>query len=52
LLRRKPKQAADVGLRYVLVNQELLHLRNELDTDLTTIDSFMWYVSKIVKVID
>jgi DNA-directed RNA polymerase subunit RPC12/RpoP len=52
LLRRKPKQAADVGLRYVFVNQELLHLRNELDTDLTTIDSFMWYVSKIVKVID
>lgn len=49
MLRRKPRQAADPGRRYACVNLELLGLRDELDTELTTIDGFMWYVSKRIE---
>jgi hypothetical protein len=49
MLRRKPRQAADLGRRYECVNLELLGLRDELDTELTTIDGFVWYVSKRIE---
>lgn len=49
MLRRKPKQALDLGHRYACVNLELLQLRDELETELTTIDGLMWYVSKRIE---
>jgi DNA-directed RNA polymerase subunit RPC12/RpoP len=49
VLRRTPAHTTDVWHRYMCVNQELLLLRDELKTELTTIDSFMWYVSKRIE---
>jgi DNA-directed RNA polymerase subunit RPC12/RpoP len=48
ILRRSPSVGHDMGLTYIEVNEKLLHLSRELDTDLTTIDGLMWYVSKLV----
>lgn len=49
MLRRRPTQTVDLGHRYVSINRELLQLRDELETELTTIDGFMWYVSKRIE---
>jgi hypothetical protein len=49
LIRRTPKAASDTGKKYLAVNEELIKLGKELDTDLTTIDGLMWYVSKRLK---
>ena len=48
ILRRSPSIGHDLGLTYLAVNEKLLQLCKELDTDLTTIDGLMWYVSKRV----
>lgn len=52
LIRRTPKPASDSGRKYKLINEELLQLKDELRTELTTIDSFMWFISKKVQVIE
>jgi DNA-directed RNA polymerase subunit RPC12/RpoP len=49
LIRRKPSQKVGVGNRYLAINRELKKLAIELETDLTTIDGLMWYVSKRLK---
>ena len=51
LIRRKPRSTSDPGHNYQLINKELIQLKKELNTDLTTIDSFMWFISKKVQVI-
>jgi len=51
LIRRKPNLTSDSGHNYQLINNELIQLKNELNTDLTTIDSFMWFISKKVQII-
>jgi hypothetical protein len=48
ILRRSPSPGYDLGSTYLTVNEKLLQLSKELDTDLTTIDGLMWYVSKRV----
>ena len=48
ILRRSPSPGHDLGSTYLTVNEKLLQLSKELDTDLTTIDGLMWYVSKRV----
>jgi hypothetical protein len=52
LIRRMPEPASDRGRKYGLINDELLQLREELRTELTTVDSFMWFISKKVQVIE
>jgi DNA-directed RNA polymerase subunit RPC12/RpoP len=49
LIDRKPKSAIDPGTKYVTINNELVRLCDELQTNLTTIDGLMWYVSKRLK---
>jgi len=49
ILERKVVLSSDIGESYLLINKELHQLEKELNTDLTTIDSFMWYISKRVK---
>jgi DNA-directed RNA polymerase subunit RPC12/RpoP len=49
LIRRKPLQKVGVGNKYLAINRELKKLATELETDLTTIDGLMWYVSKRLK---
>ena len=49
LIDRKPETAFDAGKKYVAINNELRKLAAELETDLTTIDGLMWYVSKRLK---
>lgn len=51
LIRRKPRSTSDPGHAYQLINRELIQLKEELNTDLTTIDGFMWFISKKVQVI-
>lgn len=51
MIRRKPRMRSDMGHNYTLVNDELVQLKTELNTDMTTIDSLMWFISKKVKVI-
>jgi hypothetical protein len=51
LLRRAPRRYQEIGAVYKEVNTKLLNLSRELKTDLTTIDGFMWYISKKVRVI-
>jgi len=51
LIRRMPKTTFDIGQNYKLVNNELKHLAAELSTDMTTVDSFMWFISKKVRLI-
>lgn len=48
IIRRNPSLRSDLGLTYNEINERLLQLSRELDTDLTTIDGLMWYVSKRV----
>lgn len=49
ILRRPPKTHSDIGRTYKEVNSKLHELAEELDTDLTTIDGFMWFISKHVR---
>jgi hypothetical protein len=51
MIRRTPKTSSDLGHKYQLINNELVLLKNELKTELTTIDSFMWFISKRVQII-
>jgi len=51
ILRRPPKAYSDIGKTYKAVNRKLLDMAQELDTDLTTIDGLMWFISKHVKFI-
>jgi hypothetical protein len=43
---RMPIMISDAGRNYVAINEKLKALATELNTDLTTIDGFMWFVSK------
>jgi len=52
ILRRRPIYVSyyqHIGERYRSVNTELHQLVNELDSDLTTVDGFMWYISKFIE---
>lgn len=54
ILRRKPIQLysnLDIGKKYKKVNSVLVEMAKELNTDLTTIDGFMWYISKEIRFI-
>lgn len=51
LLRCPPRRYQEIGAIYKEVNTKLMNLSRELKTDLTTIDGFMWYISKKVRVI-
>ncbi len=51
IIRRTPPRITGPGYKYELINSELKQLKNELGTDLTTIDSFMWFISKKVQII-
>jgi len=51
IVKRKPILTSNVGNSYLLINDELKQLAKELNTDLTTIDGFMWFVSKRIKII-
>ena len=45
-LHRPPFPSDDLGETYKRVNNMLNSLARELNTDLTTLDGFMWFVSK------
>ena len=45
-LHRPPFPSDDLGESYKRVNHTLTELAKELNTDLTTLDGFMWFVSK------
>jgi hypothetical protein len=45
-LHRPPIPSDDLGESYKRVNNTLTELTKELSTDLTTLDGFMWFVSK------
>ena len=45
-LHRPPFPSDDIGESYKRVNHTLTELSKELKTDLTTLDGFMWFVSK------
>jgi hypothetical protein len=45
-IKRNPIKTTSVGKNYAAVNEALAKLAKDLDTDLTTIDAFMWYISK------
>jgi hypothetical protein len=49
ILRRPSKAHSDIGRAYKEVNSKLHELAEELNTDLTTIDGFMWFISKEVQ---
>ena len=49
LIRRKPVVISGTGRRYLATNNELKKLAAELDTDLTTVDGLMWFISKRLK---
>jgi len=54
ILRRTPISLSEhlhVGQVYKRVNIELITLTRELKTNLTTLDGFMWYISKYVRFI-
>ena len=51
ILRRTPKTHSDLGRTYKEVNSKLHELAEELNTNLTTIDGFMWYISKHIQFI-
>jgi hypothetical protein len=52
IIKRKPQPDPNSGKFYRAINHELIQLGKELDTDLTTIDGFMWFISKKVQIID
>ena len=45
-LNRKPPMPQDLGVAYIRINNSLVKLKDELDTDLVMLDGFMWHVSK------
>jgi DNA-directed RNA polymerase subunit RPC12/RpoP len=47
-LHRPLKTSRDIGESYADVNHMLIELTKELDTELTMLDGFMWYVSEYV----
>jgi hypothetical protein len=49
ILRRPPKTHSDIGRTYKDVNSKLHELAEKLNADLTTIDGFMWFISKEVQ---
>ncbi len=51
ILRRPPRSHSDIGKTYEAVNTKLHELARELETDLTTIDGFMWFISEHVRFI-
>jgi hypothetical protein len=51
IIKRKPNLTTNMGRNYLLINDELKQLAKELNTDLTTIDGFMWFISKRIKII-
>lgn len=54
ILRRTPirrSYSQNIGERYRDVNAELHKLVKELGSDLTTVDGFMWYISKFIEFI-
>lgn len=48
ILRRSPTSYRDIGYTYKAVNEKLHEMSNDLNTDLATIDGFMWFISKHV----
>ena len=51
IIKRKPILTSNIGNNYLPINDELKQLVKELNTDLTTIDGFMWFISKRIKII-
>ncbi len=51
ILRRLPPNISNPGEKYRRINLALNELKKELGTDLMALDSFIWYISKRVKVI-
>lgn len=51
MIKRNPVMTSNIGHSYLLINKELKQLGEELKTDLTTIDGFMWFISKKIKII-
>ena len=51
IIKRKPVLTSNVGKSYLLINNELIQLNKTLNTDLATIDGFMWFISKRIKMI-
>ncbi len=51
ILRYPPTSYRDVGYAYAEVNNKLHTMTTDLKTDLTTIDGFMWFISKYVRFI-
>ncbi len=49
ILRRPPAIYRNIGDNYNAVNDKLHEMAKDLNTDLTTIDGFMWFISKHVK---
>ena len=45
-LHRPPLPSDDLGESYKRVNRTLTELAEELKSDLTTLDGFMWFISK------
>ena len=52
IIKRKPSLTSNVGHNYLLINNELKQLSNEFNASLTTIDGFMWFISKRIEIID
>ncbi|MCR3906988.1 MAG: hypothetical protein NUK62_08205 [Tenericutes bacterium] len=51
ILRRPIGKYSDIGKSYKTVNRKILEMAQELETDLTTLDGFMWFISKHVQFI-
>jgi DNA-directed RNA polymerase subunit RPC12/RpoP len=51
IIRRTPRSVSSTGKRYRVINNELIQMVQELETDLTTIDGFMWFISKKIRII-
>ncbi len=46
ILSKKPRLSlSNLGMSYSRINNELLELKEKLDTDLVIIDAFMWYLT-------
>jgi len=52
MIKRKPTLTSNVGGNYLLINKELKQLSEELNTSLTAIDGFMWFISKRIEIIE
>jgi hypothetical protein len=45
-IKRNPIKTTSVGKNYLAINDALAKLAKDLNTDLTTIDGFMWFISR------